>query len=76
MLDRRRFPSTNTPCPQHHPDLAITSYRTVTITLWTHALGGLSVNDFILAAHTDSVPVQYSPKWLKEHPTVTSGQSA
>lgn len=32
----------------HHPDIEI-SYNTVEIELWTHAIGGLSVNDFILA---------------------------
>lgn len=33
----------------HHPDLDI-RYRRVTITLTTHAIKGLSPNDFILAA--------------------------
>ena len=33
----------------HHPDIAI-HYNKVGITLWTHAIGGLSENDFILAA--------------------------
>lgn len=32
----------------HHPDIEI-SYNIVEIELWTHAIGGLSVNDFILA---------------------------
>ncbi|MHB8652176.1 MAG: 4a-hydroxytetrahydrobiopterin dehydratase [Minisyncoccota bacterium] len=36
----------------HHPDIAI-AYSKVTITLWTHAVGGLSLNDFILAAKID-----------------------
>lgn len=35
---------------QHHPDLHLAEYRQVTIELWTHAIGGLSINDFILAA--------------------------
>ena len=34
----------------HHPDLHLTSYRKLTIDLSTHAIGGLSENDFILAA--------------------------
>jgi len=34
----------------HHPDLHLTNYRTLTIELSTHAIGGLSENDFILAA--------------------------
>ena len=33
---------------RHHPDIEI-SYNIVEIELWTHAIGGLSVNDFILA---------------------------
>lgn len=36
----------------HHPDIAI-SYNRVTLTLWTHAIKGLSENDFILAAKID-----------------------
>ena len=34
----------------HHPDLLLT-YGSLTIWLWTHAAGGLTDNDFILAAH-------------------------
>lgn len=34
----------------HHPDLHLTGYRKLTIELSTHAIGGLSENDFILAA--------------------------
>jgi 4a-hydroxytetrahydrobiopterin dehydratase len=37
----------------HHPDIAI-SYRNVTFTIWTHAIGDLSQNDFILAAKIDA----------------------
>lgn len=33
----------------HHPDIAI-SWNKVTLTLSTHAIGGLSENDFIVAA--------------------------
>jgi len=39
----------------HHPDLHLTGYRTLTIELSTHAIGGLSENDFILAAKIDQV---------------------
>jgi 4a-hydroxytetrahydrobiopterin dehydratase len=34
----------------HHPDLHLTNYKQLTIELSTHAIGGLSENDFILAA--------------------------
>lgn len=42
----------------HHPDLHLTGYRNVAIELSTHAIGGLSENDFILAAKIDQVPVE------------------
>ena len=42
----------------HHPDLHLEGYRNVWIELWTHAIGGLSENDFILAAKIDLLPVQ------------------
>lgn len=38
----------------HHPDIAL-SWGKVGITLSTHAIGGLSVNDFILAAKIDKI---------------------
>ena len=37
----------------HHPDLHLDGYRHVWIELWTHAVGGLSENDFMLAAKID-----------------------
>jgi 4a-hydroxytetrahydrobiopterin dehydratase len=42
----------------HHPDLHLESYRKVAIELWTHAIGGLSENDFILAAKIDRLPIK------------------
>mgnify|MGYP001574707017 CR=1 FL=1 len=41
----------------HHPDLHLTGYRKLTIELSTHAIGGLSENDFILAAKIDQLLV-------------------
>ncbi|MBI4163027.1 MAG: 4a-hydroxytetrahydrobiopterin dehydratase [Candidatus Aenigmarchaeota archaeon] len=38
----------------HHPDVTI-SYNKVKIELITHAIGGLSENDFILAAKIDEL---------------------
>ncbi len=38
----------------HHPDLCI-HYSECTIELWTHAINGLSENDFILAAKIDEL---------------------
>src|SRR6056297_762662 len=40
---------------QHHPDLHLTGYRHLRIDLTTHAIGGLSENDFIMAARIDEV---------------------
>jgi 4a-hydroxytetrahydrobiopterin dehydratase len=42
----------------HHPDLHIEGYRNVSVELWTHAIGGLSENDFILAAKIDQLPIE------------------
>ncbi|HAY81495.1 MAG TPA: 4a-hydroxytetrahydrobiopterin dehydratase [Planctomycetaceae bacterium] len=42
----------------HHPDLHIYGYRNVWIELWTHAIGGLSENDYILAAKIDQLPIE------------------
>ncbi len=39
----------------HHPDLHITSYKHVMIEIYTHAINGLSENDFILAAKIDQL---------------------
>lgn len=41
----------------HHPDIHI-FYNKVAFDLWTHSIGGLSENDFIVAAKIDK---------LKEH---------
>ncbi|HEY9586227.1 MAG TPA: TIGR00730 family Rossman fold protein [Candidatus Paceibacterota bacterium] len=37
----------------HHPDIALTGWNNVKITLTTHAIGALSENDFILASKID-----------------------
>lgn len=41
----------------HHPDLHLVGYRDVTVEIWTHAIGGLSENDFILASKINAIPV-------------------
>ena len=40
----------------HHPNLHLTGYRKLRVELSTHALGGLSENDFILAAKINQLP--------------------
>ena len=42
----------------HHPDIHLTGYRNLRIDLSTHAIGGLSENDFIVAAKINNVPVE------------------
>ena len=42
----------------HHPDIHLTGYRNLKIELSTHAIGGLSENDFILAAKINELPVE------------------
>ena len=38
----------------HHPAL-LTEWGRVTVSWWTHAIGGLHRNDFVMAARTDGV---------------------
>ncbi|MCM2329119.1 MAG: 4a-hydroxytetrahydrobiopterin dehydratase [Lysobacter sp.] len=38
----------------HHPDLAV-GYNQCRVSYWTHAIGGLSENDFICAAKVDAL---------------------
>jgi pterin-4a-carbinolamine dehydratase len=60
----------------HHPDLHLTNYRDVTVAIYTHKLGGVCENDFILAKLFDEqVPIEYSPKWLKDNPTMMISNS-
>lgn len=40
----------------HHPDLHLTGYRKLRVDLATHSIGGLSENDFILAAKIEELP--------------------
>jgi 4a-hydroxytetrahydrobiopterin dehydratase len=39
----------------HHPDFCV-HYAAVNVEIWTHAVGGLTENDFILAAKIDRIP--------------------
>lgn len=57
----------------HHPDLHLTSYREVEVVIYTHSVGGVTENDFILAKMLDDeIKVVYSPKWLRENPDLQS----
>ena len=38
----------------HHPDILL-SYGKAEVTIWTHAIDGISENDFILAAKIDQI---------------------
>ncbi len=44
----------------HHPDFCV-HYRVIDFSLWTHSIGGLSENDFILAAKIDALLGQAAP---------------
>jgi 4a-hydroxytetrahydrobiopterin dehydratase len=46
----------------HHPDLHLEGYRNVAVELWTHAIGGISENDVILAAKINEVPIAEKKK--------------
>lgn len=39
----------------HHPDFTLYEWNNVTVELWTHAVGGLSENDFIVAAKINRI---------------------
>ena len=39
----------------HHPDIRLFGYKNVEIELSTHAIGGLSENDFIVAAKIEQI---------------------
>ena len=46
----------------HHPDVNLFSWNKVALTLSTHAIGGLSMNDFILATKIDEMKGNQFPK--------------
>jgi len=48
----------------HHPDLHLTGYRNLEIAVSTHAIDGLSENDFILASKIDALVATEFPKLL------------
>lgn len=39
----------------HHPDIHVEKWNNVRIVLYTHAIGGLHENDFIVAAKIDAL---------------------
>lgn len=40
----------------HHPDINLHGWNMVRITLSTHAIKGLSINDFVVASKIDLIP--------------------
>ncbi len=42
----------------HHPDLHLVGWNNVSIDIWTHSIGGLSENDFILAAKINALDLE------------------
>ncbi len=46
----------------HHPDISIHDWNLVDLSLSTHAIGGLSENDFILAGKIDRLPREPAPE--------------
>jgi 4a-hydroxytetrahydrobiopterin dehydratase len=40
---------------QHHPDVRIYGYRNLELVFSTHSIGGLSANDFIMAAKVNQL---------------------
>lgn len=48
----------------HHPDLHLTRYRFLAVVLTTHAIRGLSLNDFIVAAKIQNLFKKLPPPGL------------
>jgi len=42
----------------HHPDLHLVGWNNVCIEIWTHSVGGLTENDFILAAKISALDME------------------
>ena len=40
----------------HHPDFGVHDWNQLEVSTWTHSIGGLSENDFILAGKIDALP--------------------
>ncbi len=55
----------------HHPDVCI-SEQYVNISLFTHKIGGLSQNDFMMAANIDQLINTYEGRKGRAHPTAAS----
>src|SRR6266568_464448 len=45
----------------HHPDFSLHDWNVLDVTTWTHSIGGLSENDFILAGKIDQLPREAAP---------------
>jgi hypothetical protein len=46
------------------------------VVLSTHAIKAISLLDMVMAAKIDALPVQYSPKWEREHKARLAAQQA
>eukprot|EP00271_Cylindrocystis_brebissonii_P008579 TRINITY_DN22970_c0_g1_i1.p1 TRINITY_DN22970_c0_g1~~TRINITY_DN22970_c0_g1_i1.p1 ORF type:complete len:251 (-),score=19.13 TRINITY_DN22970_c0_g1_i1:951-1703(-) len=42
----------------HHPDLHLENWNRARVDIWSHTVGGLTMNDFILAAKIDQLALQ------------------
>ena len=57
---------THTHTQGHHPDLHLESWNKVRIVLSTHSVGGLTENDFIMAAKINDVDISDLKKKPKQ----------
>jgi 4a-hydroxytetrahydrobiopterin dehydratase len=62
----------------HHPEIHLTAYQNITLELWTHSVGALTENDFIMAAKIDKLQPQLSKfhKSLAERKKEKEGQQS
>ncbi|EYU43285.1 hypothetical protein ABFS82_08G132000 [Erythranthe guttata] len=51
----------------HHPDLHLVGWNNVKIDIWTHAVGGLTENDFILAAKISGLNLHHLLRITPSH---------
>lgn len=66
-------------CPQAQgmpPAAGLRRCVLLQVVLSTHAIKALSMLDLVMAAKIDALPVQYSPKWEREHKARMAAQQA
>eukprot|EP01130_Rhizamoeba_saxonica_P014437 TRINITY_DN630_c0_g1_i2.p1 TRINITY_DN630_c0_g1~~TRINITY_DN630_c0_g1_i2.p1 ORF type:complete len:136 (+),score=28.74 TRINITY_DN630_c0_g1_i2:62-469(+) len=53
----------------HHPDISIKGWNNVEVEIYTHSLNAIAENDFIIAAHINTLPVSIKRRRKKKKRT-------